>query len=269
MHKLGKLAIIGLGNMGEALLAGILARGLVDAADVTGVEAVRERGAEIAGKYNIKVYAEPAEALGHAEIVILAVKPKDAEKALAALDGDTGRLMISICAGLKLGWFAARLPEGAPVIRVMPNTPALIGEGATAFVANPHVDARMRDWAGQIFGSVGKVAEVEDEKLMDAVTGLSGSGPAYVFTFIEALADGGVLMGLPRGLANTLAAQTVLGAAAMALSGIAHTAELKDRVASPGGTTIEGLRALEAGNFRSAVIEAVKAATKRSSELGG
>jgi pyrroline-5-carboxylate reductase len=255
--------------MGEALLAGMLAKGVVEAENVTGVEAVRERGAEIAGKYNIKIAGDAREAVKHAEIVIIAVKPKDADAALKTFDGDAGRLVISICAGLKLDWFAARLPPNSPVVRVMPNTPALVGEGASAFCATKAVDARMRGWTTQIFGAVGKVVEVDDEKLMDAVTGLSGSGPAYVFTFIEALADGGVLMGLPRPLAVTLAAQTVLGAAAMALSGVAHTAELKDRVASPGGTTIEGLRALEAGGIRSAVIEAVAAATRRSRELGG
>lgn len=269
MAKLPKVALIGLGNMGEALLAGMLASSAVDARNVTGVEPVRERAAEIAGKYNVKIAQTIAEAVASAEIVILAVKPKDAEKALAALDGDTGRLLVSICAGLKLDWFASRLPEGSPIVRVMPNTPALVGEGASAFVCNGAVDARMKHWTAAIFGSVGKVVEVEDEKLMDAVTGLSGSGPAYVFTIIEALADGGVAMGLPRPLAITLAAQTVLGAAKMALSGVAHTAELKDRVASPGGTTIEGLRALENAGVRAGVMEAVCAASKRSRELGG
>lgn len=269
MLKLPKIAIIGLGNMGEALIQGMLNANVVDAKDITGVEAIADRATEVSEKYSILLADDAGAAVKNAELVIIAVKPKDAEKALKSFDGDKGRLVVSICAGLKLDWFAQRLAEGSPVVRVMPNTPALVGEGASAFVANAHVDARMRGWARQIFGAVGRVVEVEDEKLMDAVTGLSGSGPAYVFTMIEALADGGVLMGLPRPLAIELAAQTVLGAAAMALGGLAHTADLKDRVASPGGTTIEGLRALEAGGFRSAVIEAVAAAAKKSRELGG
>ncbi|TLN15398.1 pyrroline-5-carboxylate reductase, partial [bacterium] len=161
------------------------------------------------------------------------------------------------------------LGEGARVVRVMPNTPALVGEGASAYC--PSAEATDEDClvTEKIFGAVGKVMRVSDEKLMDAVTGLSGSGPAYVFLFMEALADAGVAAGLDRATARELAYQTVKGSAVMAQNSPLHTGELKDRVCSPGGTTIEGVRTLEESGFRSAVMEAVLAAAKKSKELGG
>lgn len=269
MEKLPKTAIIGLGNMGEALLAGILSKKLADPADLVGVEALAERAGDVAKSYGIKVTSDPAEAAAQAEMVIIAVKPKDATAVLKKLGGGEGKLIVSICAGLTLNFFESRLKEGARVVRVMPNTPALVGEGASVYVASRTVDADSAAAVELLLSGVGYSVRVEDEKLMDAVTGLSGSGPAYVFIMIEALADGGVASGLPRELAFRLAAQTVLGSALMALGGVAHTAELKDRVCSPGGTTIEGVRKLEEGGFRSALIEAVRAATARSRELGG
>ncbi|MHB8764056.1 MAG: pyrroline-5-carboxylate reductase, partial [Deferrisomatales bacterium] len=180
-----------------------------------------------------------------------------------------GALVVSVCAGVPLGRLTAGLPPGTPVVRCMPNTPALVGCGASVYCANPHVTAEGRRAVELLLGAVGQVHEVQKESLLDAVTGLSGSGPAYAFTFLEALADGGVLAGLPRALARALACQTLLGAARLAQASDEHTAELKDRVTSPGGTTSAGLRELELRGFRGAVIEAVRAAAERSKELGG
>ena len=177
-------------------------------------------------------------------------------------------LVISIAAGVTLAAVALCFPGGQPVVRAMPNTPALVSMGMTAMSPGPHVKETHLKTAQEIFEAVGQAVVVE-EKMMDAVTGLSGSGPAYVFAFIEALADGGVLSGLDRRTAVTLAAHTVGGAAGLVLASGQHPAQLKDMVTSPGGTTIAGLKVLEAGAFRGAVMKAVEAATKRSKELGG
>ncbi len=264
-----KIAIIGLGNMGEALLSGLLERKVVTPEQVVGVEARAVRQAEVSGLYGIKVTDDAAAAAKQADIILMAVKPKDAERALSEMELDGSRLVVSICAGLTLDWFSARTSPKTPVVRVMPNTPALVGQGASVYCAGEHADAHHSVTVEQLLGAVGKVFRVDDEKLMDAVTGLSGSGPAYVFLMLEALADGGVAAGLPRGLARDLAVQTLIGAATMAAGSVEHTAELKDRVCSPAGTTIEGVRVLEGAGLRTALIEAVVAATERSRELGG
>src|SRR5207247_2081896 len=176
-------------------------------------------------------------------------------------------LIVAIAAGSPLSRITARLGGARKLVRVMPNTPCLVRAGASAIAISPAVSVEEQALVVRLFEAVGTVVVVE-ERLMDAVTGLSGSGPAYVFQIIEALADGGVKMGLPRDTALTLAAQTVLGAAKQVLETREHPARLKDKVASPGGTTIAGLHALEAGGVRSAVIAAIEAATKRSEELG-
>lgn len=271
MAKLPRLAVVGLGNMGEALVKGLLDRGLVEPGKIAGAEKDPARREAVAKRHGITGHASAAEACRGAGAVVLAVKPQDADKALReiapALAG-TDTPVVSICAGITLGRLGSSLHPGTPVVRAMPNTPALVGWGASVYCVNEHGGQRAAAVAEALLGAVGDVHRVESEALLDAVTGLSGSGPAYVFTFLEALADGGVLMGLPRTLARDLACQTVLGAAHLA-RGSEHTAELKDRVASPAGTTIAGLRALEGHGFRAAVIEAVRAATLRSRELGG
>jgi pyrroline-5-carboxylate reductase len=178
-------------------------------------------------------------------------------------------LWVSIAAGVPLAALAAALPPGSRIVRAMPNTPALVRAGATAFVASPGCSAGDRALARALFEAVGSAWEAPSEALLDAVTGLSGSGPAYVFVFLEALSDAGVRMGLPRDAATALAIQTVLGAAKLAQETGRHPAALKDQVTSPGGTTIAGLERLEARGFRAAVHEAVAAATRRSKELGG
>ncbi len=211
----------------------------------------------------------PAQVATASEVVILAVKPGDLKalcESLAKVKGD--RLYLSIAAGVKLADLQQWLGAKARVIRSMPNTPALVATGAAAYALGTQATQEDGAVAAKILGSVGTADEVS-EKLLDAVTGLSGSGPAYVYTVIEALADGGVLMGLPRTTALRLAAQTVAGAAQMVLDTSKHPAALRDEVTSPGGTTIAGLEQLESHGLRNALIQAVRKATERSQELGG
>jgi pyrroline-5-carboxylate reductase len=203
-------------------------------------------------------------------VVVLAMKPNvvvDALRALAPAAGDPGPLWISIAAGVPLATLAGPLPPTARIVRAMPNTPALVGCGATAIVGNAQVGPTELALATALFRSVGTCWTAPAESLLDAVTGLSGSGPAYVFVFLEALSDAGVRVGLPRDAATALAVQTVLGAARLASETGRHPAQLKDQVTSPGGTTIAGLERLEARGLRAAVYEAVAAATARSREL--
>jgi pyrroline-5-carboxylate reductase len=199
--------------------------------------------------------------------VILAVKPQVLAHVLGDIRGDLHRvLLVSIAAGVRIQSIMDQAPGAQRVIRAMPNMPVLVREGITALSWGGTLSDEDKDIARTVFQAVGRVIPIE-ERLMDAVTGLSGSGPAYVFQAIEALADGGVKMGLPRQTAEVLAAQTVLGAARMVLESGDHPAKLKDRVASPGGTTIAGLHRLEEGRFRATLMGAVEAATKRSQEL--
>ena len=205
-----------------------------------------------------------------ADIVILAVKPQDMGTVLSELSPviDNKKVVISIAAGITTGFIEGHLREGVRVIRAMPNTPALIGEGAAALACGKKGSEKDREMAGLIFSALGITVFVKEE-LMDAVTGLSGSGPAYGFVIIEALTDAGVRMGLSRDISLKLAAQTILGAAKLCLKGDKHPAELKDMVTSPGGTTIAGLKALEEGKIRATLMAAVEAAALRSKELGG
>jgi pyrroline-5-carboxylate reductase len=211
------------------------------------------------------------DAVERSDLVVIAVKPSVVEPALRALSGrDLARpLWVSIAAGIPIAKLAALLPSGARIVRAMPNTPALAQAGATAIAAGPAARPEDREAAAALFETVGLCWEAQSESQLDAVTGLSGSGPAYVFVFLEALGDAGVRVGLPREAAYRLAFQTVLGAAKLAQESGRHPAALKDQVTSPGGTTIAGLERLEAGGFRAAVYEAVAAATRRSRELGG
>ncbi len=262
------VALIGGGRMGRALIDGMMAAGVVDATAVSVVEpdaATRDWWVE--HRPECRIAATITEAISDAKIAILAVKPDVVGK--AAADGGTGwkgRLVMSVAAGVPLAKLTQVLSSDR-VIRAMPNTPCLVAAGATAFCCGAGATAADRERAFAMLSAVGWASEVS-EKQMDAVTGLSGSGPAYVCVVIEALADGGVLAGLPRDLALKLATQTVLGTARMVAETGQHPAELKDAVASPGGTTIAGLRALEQNGLRSALIEAVAAATLRSRELG-
>lgn len=260
-----KLGVIGCGKMGAALLHGVLEAGVVTPGDVLVSDAITAAAEAAAKRFAVRAGTN-AEVIDVSEVILICVKPTDA---LALLEQEkiSGKLVVSIVAGLTLKNLEQAAGAGARVVRVMPNTPAQIGQGATAFALGA---AATRDDAGvvqSIFEAVGIAVEVKED-LLDTVTGLSGSGPAFIYTVIEALADGGVLKGLPRDLALKLAAQTVAGAAGMVLQTGQHPAELRDMVTSPGGTTIAGLESLERSGLRAALIGAVRAATERSKELG-
>jgi pyrroline-5-carboxylate reductase len=264
-----KIAIIGGGKMGEVIASGIISASLTQPGKVTVTDIVPERLAHLKGKYSVATQEDNRKAVREADIVILAVKPQgmgDVLKEIADVI-DRKKLVISIAAGISIGFIAERLKKGVPIVRVMPNTPALVGEGAAALAAGESASGADLATARTIFDALGLTVVVKED-LMDAVTGLSGSGPAYAFIIIDALSDGGVLMGLPRDVALKLAAQTLLGAAKLFLEGGKHPGELRDMVTSPGGTTIAGIHALERGGLRSALLHAVEAATLRSKELG-
>jgi pyrroline-5-carboxylate reductase len=258
---MARLLVIGGGRMGEALVAGLVTSGWAPADEIAVVEVAEARRDElIAAHPGLEVRAEAVDGVD----TVLAVKPGDA---LTSLDGRAPKRVLSIAAGVTTGALEAALPDGTPVVRAMPNTPALVGAGAAAVAGGAHATDDDLAWAEEVLGAVGTVVRVPEAQL-DAVTGLSGSGPAYVFLVAEALIDAGVLVGLPRPASRELAVQTLLGAARL-LSETGETPEaLRAQVTSPGGTTAAGLRALEAGGVRSAVVDAVVAATERSRELG-
>lgn len=256
------------GMMAEAIAAGLIASGITPG-NISVFDIMESRRLYLREKYNIGIADSNAEIVQFADVIIFAVKPNVVSSVLAEVGSTIGstQLVISNIAGVKIASIEKMLANQTPVIRVMPNTPALIGMGASALSPGSYADSTHINIALQIYGAIGKAIEISEDKL-DAVTGLSGSGPAYVYMMIEAMADGGVRMGLPRATALMLAAQTVAGTALMALDCDEHPAVLKDRVTTPGGTTIEGIAALERNGFRTAVIEAVTAASKRSEELG-
>ena len=264
-----KLGLIGCGKMGGALLRGVehaLGKGSLQVAlsDVV-PEAVNSLRKCLSCK---SITGTPAEVAAASDVIIIAVKPADVRalcETLAEVKGS--RLYLSIAAGISILNLEAWLGGKQRVIRSMPNTPALVGKGAAAFARGSKTTVKDAALATKILGAVGTADEVA-EKLLDAVTGLSGSGPAYIYTVIEALADGGVLMGLPRATALRLAAQTVAGAAEMVLETGKHPAALRDEVTSPGGTTIAALEKLEQHGLRNAMIQAVRAATEKSKALG-
>jgi len=267
--KNARIALLGGGAMAEALIRGILRAGLASSSSVGVSDILPARREHLAQTLGIPVFASNREAVSFGEILVLAVKPGVIPAVLEEIGEliTSEKLIISIAAGVPTRKIESSLAGPAPVIRVMPNTPALVGQGAAALCRGTHATAEHLAAAKRIFDAVGLAVEVP-EPLMDAVTGLSGSGPAYVFVMIEALADGGVRAGLPRGTALQLAAQTVLGSARMVLETGKHPGELKDMVTSPGGTTIAGLSVLESAGLRGTLIEAVSAAAERSKELG-
>ncbi|QSV45804.1 pyrroline-5-carboxylate reductase [Geobacter benzoatilyticus] len=268
MLKGRTIGFIGGGNMAEAVIKGLLAGG-VPAGGLMVAEPMAERREFLRSTYGIGTYAANGEVAAKADTLIMSVKPQVFRGMAAELgeSGLEGKLVISIMAGIPTGAIEEACGTSTRVIRVMPNTPALVLAGASALCPGKNATDNDLALAREIFDLVGTACLV-DEKLMDAVTGLSGSGPAYVFMFIEALSDAGVKNGLPRDVATQLAAQTVLGSAKLLLETGSHAAVLKEKVTSPGGTTIAGVAALERDSFRSAVIAAVDAATARSVELG-
>jgi pyrroline-5-carboxylate reductase len=264
-----KVGFLGAGNMGEAMIKGLIQAGLVDAKALCATDVRADRLAELARGHGIRTVASNAALVAESDVVVLAVKPQIVGAVLKEIGGavDARKLLISIAAGVHTRTLRGHLGKPARLIRVMPNTPALVLEGVTAIARAEGLDAGDLETAEELFRAVGRVV-VLDEDALDAVTGLSGSGPAYVAVVIESLADGGVNMGLDRGTAMTLAVQTVLGSAKLIRETGLHPGQLKDMVASPGGTTIAGIAALEEGGARRAFIQAVERATRRSRELG-
>jgi pyrroline-5-carboxylate reductase len=254
--------------MGAALMRGLIEAGIYAPPDIAAFDTDAARLKGIADALGIAMGPDAVATARDAPVVLLAVKPRAVGAALQPLR-DTfhaGQTLISIAAGVTTAQLESHFSAAVPCVRVMPNTPCLVGSAASAICLGAHAGESHRAIAHHIFDAVGIAVDVE-EKLLDAVTGLSGSGPAYVYLFIEALSDAGVEMGLPRDVATRLAAQTVGGAARMVLQTGEHPGPLKDMVTSPGGTTIAGVHALERNGFRGAVMDAVQAATERSREL--
>ncbi len=255
--------------MGEALIRGLLSASLFTADRIFVFDVSAARLGYLNTEYGVGQYRNMGELAESCQVIVLAVKPQVMPAVLAELRSHLSRLplVISIAAGIPLSMLEKELPQGIAVVRVMPNTPALILEGASGLSKGKSVSGEQMEMSLALFRAVGKAVEVE-EKWMDAVTGLSGSGPAYVLLLIEAMVDAGVMMGLPRNVSRELAVQTFIGTSLMLDRSGKHPAELKDMITSPGGTTIAGLKILEARAVRGALMEAVEAATRRSEELG-
>jgi len=262
-----KIGVIGTGAMGSALIKGFLEVGLVEPCDLTTSDININTLQKLKEQFSVNTAENNLETARNSEIVILAVKPGQVKAVLKeiapAITAD--HLVISVAAGIKISFLEEHLPAGTPVIRAMPNVPALAGEGMSALVMGSSAVESHQKAAEALFAAVGRVIIVS-EKEIDAVTAVSGCGPAYLAIVLEALADGGVKMGLSRQLALELAAQTMIGTGRMVLNG-EHPAVLKDRVCSPGGSTISGVHVLEKGGLRGVLLSAVEAAAKRSGEL--
>lgn len=265
------LGLVGCGRMGKALVLGAIEAGAVCPDEVLAYDVRSEAVQELAAEAGIHEATSLSQLVSACDVLLLCTKPNDVPGVLQEVASSGSEenqlLLLSVAAGVTIQSLERPILKQARVIRAMPNTPALVGKGAAAYARGSTASEEDAATARRLLGAVGSVVEVK-ESLLDAVTGLSGSGPGYVYLFIEALADGGVHNGLPWDQALELAAQTVLGAAAMVQATGKHPAVLKDMVTSPGGTTMAGLAALEANQFRSACIEAVTAATARSKELG-
>jgi len=261
------IGFLGAGNMAEALIRGLL-RGHFEAGQITASGPREERMVELRERFGINATTDNRQPAA-ADIVVLSVKPQILSRVLEEVGGliRPDSLVISIAAGVPIAAIQARLAEGVAVVRAMPNTPALVDAAATAIASGEHAKADDLAEAKRIFDAIG-ITVILEESQLDAVTGLSGSGPAYVFLILEALSDAGVKVGLSRRTAQLLAAQTLLGSAKMLLETNEHPGRLKDMVTSPGGTAITGLHTLEEGGIRTTLMNAVEAATKRSRELG-
>lgn len=264
-----RLGFLGGGNMAAALVKGLLHAHVLPPADVLVSDVKPERLAWLRETHGVTTTTDNHELVAKCDVVVLAVKPQVIDKVLDAVGKDVKphQLVVSVAAGVPVAAMEARLPDGAHVVRTMPNTPATVDAGATAVAPGTHATEADLDVARALFAAVGRVVTL-DETLLDAVTGLSGSGPAYVMLMIEALADGGVKVGLHRDTALLLAAQTVYGSAKLLLETGEHPGRLKDMVTSPGGTAIAGLHTLESGALRKTLIDAVETATLRAAALG-
>jgi pyrroline-5-carboxylate reductase len=263
-----RLAVIGVGSMGSAVVRGLLKVKWTTADQVVGAHPRGQRASELSKGLGIEVVTDAAKAVQGADVVLLGVKPQILPDVLESLRGKLrkGQLVISVAAGIPTSAIEDVLP-GIPVVRSMPNLAATVGMGATAICAGAHATKEHMALAREVFAAVGTVEEVP-EKLMDAVTGLSGTGPMYVFHLVEAMADAGVKVGLSRDVAARLALQTLIGSAHLARDSHLHSAALKDQVTSPGGTAIAALHVLRREGFQAIVMDAVEAATRRAKELG-
>lgn len=268
-----KIGFIGCGNMGKAMLAGILQAELVKPEEVMVSCHTKKSAEEIEAKFGVKALLNNGEVAKQAKVLFLAVKPNKFDEIMPAVRAGLEQnkwkeqtMVISVAAGKDLAYLESHLPAGQKIVRVMPNTPALVGEGMSALTPNPQVSEEELAYVLTIFESFGR-AEVVPESMMDAVVGVSGSSPAYVYMFIEALADGAVAAGMPRNQAYTFAAQSVLGSAKMVLETGQHPGTLKDAVCSPGGTTIAGVAELEKQGLRNAVIAGEMACIQKSIEM--
>lgn len=269
MAKKNHIAIIGSGKMGDTIISGLLSANFISADAITATDRSEKRLAYIQQKHGVKVTSDNTLAVKGANIVILCVKPQNAEKVCGGLRDAVsgGDLVISIMAGITIDKLESLLPEGTSVLRAMPNTPTQVNAGMTAIAAGKHVSDAQRATAQELFSCIGNTILL-DERHFDAVTGLSASGPAFIYIVIEALADGGVKCGLPRDVSIQLASQMTLGAAKMVLETGKHPAILKDDVTTPAGCTTDGILALEEGGVRVTLIKAVTEATRRAGELG-
>ncbi len=264
------LAILGCGTMGEAILGGLIGRGEIDPARTHVTVRRAEPAARLRAKYGVEVGHDNAAAAATADVIVVAVKPQflaellDDDRMRAAT---TGKLVISIVAGVRVATLGRWLPA-AIVVRAMPNTPCLVGKGMTVLAPGPRAGTEHMEVARGVFAPVSRVIELED-KHMDAITSLNGSGPAFAYVMLEALADGGVMMGLRRDVALEIAAQVFLGAAEMVLSTGSHPAALKDQVTTPAGSTIAGLLTMEDGRIRSVLARTIQEAARVAGTLGG
>lgn len=263
-----KIGFIGAGNMAEALMKGVIAKGLYSKGDIIASEIYEPRRKYISKELGVEVSADSADVIKASKFVILAVKPQQVGDVLGPMKNVLGKehLIMSIAAGVTIDTIKSYVPD-SKIVRVMPNQPCMVLASASAFSCSSDVKDSEKEMAKAVLDAVGISMEVKED-LLDAVTGLSGSGPAYAYMIIEALADGGVLMGLSRDVATKLAAQTLYGAAKTILETGEHPEKMKDIVCSPGGTTIEAVKVLEDYGLRGALINAVEAATLRSQELG-
>ncbi|VAX20870.1 Pyrroline-5-carboxylate reductase [hydrothermal vent metagenome] len=264
-----KIAFIGAGFMGKALIRGLVQSETVAPGAITAADSEEKALKEIGDELKIKTTSSNCDAAANADIVVMCVKPQVMENVMAGINQSLGgkTLVLSIAAGVTLSSLASWTPDGAKIVRAMPNLGAAVGASATALCAKETTGDNAMEMARELFNAVGKTVVVSED-MMDAVTGLSGSGPGFVFLFLEAMIDAGVRCGLPREAASTLATQTLYGSALLASVSGEHPAMLKNRVTSPGGTTIAGLSILENSMFRGSVINAIKEAAKRSKEMG-
>ena len=264
------IAIIGTGNMGDALVSGLIGSGSSKPKNIICSDVRKDKLDKIKSNYKVRTTTSNLKAVSEADVVIYAVKPQLMASVLIETRSklDMSKLVISIAAGVPLAAMESCIEKDMRLIRVMPNIAAAVKEAATAIAAGAHATREDVKLAMEIFNSIGKCIFLKENYLMDAITGLSGSGPAYIFLIVDALADAGVKMGLSRQDSLFLAAQTVLGAAKLLMETQEHPGQLKDKVTSPGGTAIAGLATLESGGLRTTLINAVEAATNRSKELG-